>query len=70
MIKASQKVTLDDVFNKIAEGEIKGLNMIVKADVQGSVEAVKQSLERISNEEIQSRYHWSHRYGWSAFCLS
>ena len=53
MIKASQKVTLDDVFNKIAEGEIKGLNMIVKADVQGSVEAVKQSMEKLSNEEVK-----------------
>ena len=53
MIKASSKVTLDDVFNKIAEGEMKGLNIIVKADVQGSVEAVKQSLEKISNEEVK-----------------
>ncbi len=53
MIKASQKVTLDDVFNKIAEGEIKGLNLIVKADVQGSVEAVKQSLEKLSNEQVR-----------------
>ena len=53
MIKASQKVTLDDVFNKIAEGEIKGLNMIVKADVQGSVEAVKQAMEKLSNEEVR-----------------
>ena len=53
MIKSSSKVTLDDVFNKIAEGEMKGLNIIVKADVQGSVEAVKQSLEKISNEEVK-----------------
>ncbi len=53
MIKASQKVTLDDVFNKIAEGAVKGLNMIVKADVQGSVEAVKQSMEKLSNEEVK-----------------
>ncbi len=53
MIKASQKVTLDDVFNKISEGEMKGLNIIVKADVQGSVEAVKQSLEKLSNEEVK-----------------
>ena len=53
MIKASSKVTLDDVFSKIAEGEMKGLNIIVKADVQGSVEAVKQSLEKISNEEVK-----------------
>ncbi len=53
MIKASQTVTLDDVFNRIAEGEMKYLNIIVKADVQGSVEAVKQSLEKLSNEEVK-----------------
>ncbi len=53
MIRASQKVSLDDVFNKIAEGEMKVLNMIVKADVQGSVEAVKQSMEKLSNEEVR-----------------
>ncbi len=53
MIKSAGKVSLDDVFSKIAEGEMKGLNIIVKADVQGSVEAVKQSLERLSNEEVK-----------------
>lgn len=53
MIKAAQKVTLDDVFSKIAEGEMKVLNLIVKADVQGSVEAVKQSLEKLSNEQVR-----------------
>ena len=53
MIKAAAKVTLDDVFDKIAEGEMKGLNIIVKADVQGSVEAVKSSLEKLSNEEVK-----------------
>ena len=53
MLKASQKVTLDDVFNKIAEGEMKILPIIVKADVQGSVEAVKQSLEKLSNAEVK-----------------
>ena len=53
MIKASSKVSLDDVFSKIAEGEMKVLNMIVKADVQGSVEAVKQSMEKLSNEEVR-----------------
>ncbi|MBQ9485236.1 MAG: translation initiation factor IF-2 [Clostridia bacterium] len=53
MIKASSKITLDDVFSRIAEGEVKGLNIIVKADVQGSVEAVKQSLEKLSNEEVK-----------------
>ena len=53
MLKASQKVTLDDVFNKIAEGEMKVLPIIVKADVQGSVEAVKASLEKLSNAEVR-----------------
>ncbi|MBP5466790.1 MAG: translation initiation factor IF-2, partial [Clostridia bacterium] len=53
MIRASQTVTLDDVFNKIAEGEIKGLNIIVKADVQGSVEAVKDALVKLSNDEVK-----------------
>ena len=49
----AQKVTLDDVFNRIAEGEMKTLNIIVKADVQGSVEAVKSSLVKLSNEEVK-----------------
>ena len=53
MLKAASKVTLDDVFNKIAEGEMKVLPLIVKADVQGSVEAVKQSLEKLSNAEVK-----------------
>ena len=53
MIKASAKITLDDVFDRIAEGEIKGLNVIVKADVQGSVEAVKSSLEKLSNDQVK-----------------
>ncbi|MBE5736794.1 MAG: translation initiation factor IF-2 [Clostridiales bacterium] len=53
MLKASAKVTLDDVFNRIAEGEMKVLPLIVKADVQGSVEAVKQSLEKLSNAEVK-----------------
>ena len=53
MLKAASKVTLDDVFNKIAEGEMKILPLIVKADVQGSVEAVKSSLEKLSNEEVR-----------------
>ena len=53
MIKAQTRVTLDDVFGKIAEGKIKGLNIIVKGDVQGSVEAVKQSLLKLSNEEVR-----------------
>ena len=53
MLKAASKVTLDDVFNKIAEGEMKILPLIVKADVQGSVEAVKSSLEKLSNAEVK-----------------
>lgn len=48
-----QKVTLDNLFSSITEGEIKDLNIIVKADVQGSVEAVRQSLEKLSNEEVR-----------------
>ena len=53
--KAYQKVTLDNLFSQIAEGEVKELPVIVKADVQGSVEAVKQSLEKISNDEVRVR---------------
>ena len=53
MIKSQSRVTLDDVFGKIAEGKIKGLNIIVKGDVQGSVEAVKQSLLKLSNDEVR-----------------
>lgn len=48
-----QKVTLDNLFSQIAEGEMKELAIIVKADVQGSVEAVKQSLEKLSNDEVR-----------------
>lgn len=48
-----QKVTLDNLFAHISEGEMKELPIIVKADVQGSVEAVKQSLEKLSNEEVR-----------------
>lgn len=53
--KAYQKVTLDNLFNQISEGEMKELPIIVKADVDGSVEAVKQSLEKLSNEEVKVR---------------
>ena len=49
---AQQKVTLDTLFASLKEGERKDLNIIVKADVQGSVEAVKQSLEKLSNDEV------------------
>ena len=53
--KSYQKVTLDNLFSQIAEGDIKELPLIVKADVQGSVEAVKQSLEKLSNDEVRVR---------------
>lgn len=50
---ASQKVTLDNLFSHLEEGDMKELNIIVKADVQGSVEAVRESLEKISNDEVR-----------------
>ena len=53
--KLAQKVTLDNLFAKMQEGEMKELPLIVKADVQGSAEAVKASLEKISNEEVRVR---------------
>ena len=49
------KVSLEDLFSQIQAGEMKNLNLIVKADVQGSVEAVKSSLEKLSNEEVRVR---------------
>ena len=52
-INATTKVTLDNLFSQMEEGNIKVLNLIVKADVQGSVEAVKQSMEKLSNEEVK-----------------
>ncbi len=51
--KAKAKASLDDLFAQIQEGELKQLNLIIKADVQGSVEAVKQALEKLSNEEVK-----------------
>ncbi|MBP0967323.1 MAG: translation initiation factor IF-2, partial [Oscillospiraceae bacterium] len=51
--KAYRKVTLDNLFSQIAEGEMKELPLIVKADVQGSVEAVTQSLEKLTNDEVR-----------------
>ncbi len=53
MVKAASKISLDEVFGKIAEGNMKTLNLIIKGDVQGSVEAVKQSVTKLSNEEVQ-----------------
>ena len=51
--KLNQKVTLESLFSKLQEGEMKELNLIIKADVQGSAEAVKASLEKLSNEEVR-----------------
>ena len=53
--KSKSMVSLDDLFNQIQDGNIKEINIIVKADVQGSVEAVKQSLEKLSNEDVRVR---------------
>lgn len=51
--KQYQKITLDNLFDSISQGEMKELNVIVKADVQGSVEALKQNIEKLSNEEVK-----------------
>lgn len=53
LFEAKEKVTLDNLFSHIDEGDLKQLNVIVKADVQGSVEAVKSSLEKLSNDEVK-----------------
>ncbi len=58
LIKSQTKTSLDDLFEQISSGEVKDLNLIIKADVQGSVEAVKQSMEKLSNEEV--RVHCIH----------
>ena len=55
LAKLTTKVTLDNLFAKMQEGEMKQLNLVVKADVQGSAEAVKASLEKISNDEVRVR---------------
>ena len=52
-IKLNSKVSLDDLFQRIKEGEIKELNIVVKADVQGTIEALKASLEKIKNAEVK-----------------
>ncbi len=52
MIHETKKTSLDDLFKDVAEGNVKNLNVIVKADVQGSVEAVRSSLEKLSNDEV------------------
>lgn len=53
MLKAKTKTSLEDIYAQIQEGKLKELNLIVKADVQGSAEAVKQAMEKISNEEVK-----------------
>lgn len=53
IFNAKEKVTLDNLFNQLSVGDLKTLNIIVKADVQGSVEAVKDSLEKLSNDEVK-----------------
>ena len=53
LFDAKQKVTLDNLFSQLSEGELKDLNIIVKADVQGSVEAVRDSLVKLSNDEVR-----------------
>lgn len=52
-LKASSKVSLDDLFGKISEGQLKTLNLIIKSDVQGTLEAIKGTVEKISNEEVK-----------------
>ena len=54
-MKMTARVSLDELFEQISEGEIKDLNIIVKADVQGSVEAVRSSLEKLSNDKVRVR---------------
>ena len=55
MVKNSSASTLEELYSKLEQGEVKDLNIIIKADVQGSVEAVKQSLEKLSNSEVRVR---------------
>lgn len=52
-LKSNTKISLDDLFEKIKEGEIQDLNIIIKADVRGSIEALAQSLEKLDNEEVK-----------------
>jgi len=55
MIKATSKISLDDLFSQIQAGNLKDLNIVIKADVQGSVEALRNSLERLTNDEVRVR---------------
>lgn len=52
-LRSNTKISLNDLYSQIREGKVKDLNIIVKADVQGSVEAVKQSIEKLSNDEVR-----------------
>ncbi|MCB5942826.1 translation initiation factor IF-2, partial [bacterium 210820-DFI.6.52] len=52
MLKSNQRISLDEFFSQMSDAEVKELNVVVKADVQGSVQAVKQSLEKLSREEV------------------
>jgi len=52
-MRAASRVTLDDLFSRISEGEMKELRLIIKADVHGSAEAIRQSMEKLSNEEVR-----------------
>jgi len=54
-MKGTAKVSLDDLFKQIKEGQVKELRIVIKGDVQGSIEALKQSLERLSNDEVRVR---------------
>lgn len=53
MVKSSSNIKLDDLFNQISDGTIKDLNIIIKTDVRGTIDAVKQSFEKLSNEEVK-----------------
>jgi len=55
LTKSSSRASLDDLYSQIAEGKAENLNVIIKADVQGSVEAVRQALEKLSNEQVRVR---------------
>ena len=55
MLKSNQRMSLDQFFDQMNEGQVKELNIVIKADVQGSVQAVKQSLEKLSNDEVGVR---------------
>ena len=54
-IRSTARASLDDLFSQIEQGELKDLNIIIKADVQGTAEAVRQALERLSNDKVRVR---------------